>query len=233
VPVLATASLAGLALLLATAPRGAFTLVGWVTPNLIWRVDTLDPLVGLSFDDGPDPRFTPRFLEVLGRFDAQATFFVVGERAASHPELLARIRAGGHEVGNHYSTDGSLLGHGRAEFLGNLDRTERAAQIRGPQKLFRPPGGLAWPWQLRLARERGYACVLGDAYPYDPLRPPVAYMEWLVLAKLRPGSIVILHDGIPDPGRTLEALPAILAAGRERGLRFVGIAALLERSRTP
>lgn len=86
---------------------------------------------------------------------------------------------------------------------------------------------------LRLARENGYTCVLGNAYPYDPLRPPVWYMEWLVVKNLIPGSIVILHDGRPDPTGSLEALPAILAAGQKRGLRFVSVGSLLEVAANP
>jgi peptidoglycan-N-acetylglucosamine deacetylase len=79
-------------------------------------------------------------------------------------------------------------------------------------KFFRPPGGVARPSQLRLAQSRGYECVLGSAYPHDPLHPPAWYIHWLVTKNLAPGTIVILHDGIANPTRTIEALPQILAA---------------------
>jgi peptidoglycan-N-acetylglucosamine deacetylase len=94
--------------------------------------------------------------------------------------------------------------------------------------MFRAPGGVARSRQLKLARERGYTCALGSAYPHDPGRPPLAYMRWLVEKNLAPGTIVILHDGIPDATRTIEALPHILAAGSRRGLRFVSIGELIE-----
>ncbi|MBI1894513.1 MAG: polysaccharide deacetylase family protein, partial [Candidatus Rokubacteria bacterium] len=71
-------------------------------PGLVWRVPTADPLVALSFDDGPHPTYTPQVLAILARHDAHATFFLIGERAAANPHLVARIRAGHHEVGNHY-----------------------------------------------------------------------------------------------------------------------------------
>jgi peptidoglycan/xylan/chitin deacetylase (PgdA/CDA1 family) len=103
-------------------------------------------------------------------------------------------------------------------------------EIPGSRKLFRPPGGIAWPGQLRLARQRGYTPVLGSAYPHDPARPPVWYIRWLVVKNLRPGAIVILHDGIRDPSRSIEALPLILAAGKQKGLQFVPIGTLMNMS---
>jgi peptidoglycan/xylan/chitin deacetylase (PgdA/CDA1 family) len=227
---LRASALAGVSavLVVGTQPLAAFGLLERLTPNLIWRIDTDQPLVALSFDDGPHPTHTPEVLEILKRADARATFFLIGERAEAHPDLVRRIKADGHEVGNHYFTRAHTFRHSDAEFLGALDRTERAAEIRGPPKLFRPPGGAAWPRQLRLARERGYSCVVGSAYPYDGGHPPVGYIQWLVEKNLAPGTIVILHDGIPDPRRSIAALPHILAAGRRRGLRFVSIGTLME-----
>ena len=216
-----------------TQPSAAFGVLERLTPNLVWRVKTDRPLVALSFDDGPDPEHTPKVLAILSQHGAHATFFVVGERALRHPDLIRRIREEGHEIGNHYFMDAAILGHSDADFLGYLDRTERAAGVAGPRKLFRPPGGVAWPGQLRLARSRGYTTVLGSAYPHDPMHPPAGYIRWLVKKNLAPGAIVILHDGIPDPSRSIEALPDILAAGRQGGLEFTTIGALMESGLAP
>jgi peptidoglycan/xylan/chitin deacetylase (PgdA/CDA1 family) len=208
-------------------PLALFGVLETLTPAIVYRVETDAPLVALSFDDGPHPAFTPQVLEILQRHDARATFFLIGERALRHPEWVARIKAAGHQVGNHHFTNGTTLGQSEAAFIVDLERTEAAAGITGPQKLFRPPGGVAWPRQLRLARERGYTCVLGSAYPHDPAHPPVWYIRWLTEKNLAPGAIVILHDGISDPTRSIEALPHILAAGHQRGLRFVSIGTLM------
>ena len=199
----------------------------------MWRVKTVQPLVALSFDDGPDPAYTPQVLGLLEKHHAKATFFLIGERAARHPEVVGRIRAAGHEIGNHYYVNGATLRHSDREFVDYLDRTEKATGISTPPKLFRPPGGVAWPHQLELARERGYLSVLGSAYPHDPAHPPVWYIRWLVTKNLRPGAIVILHDGIPDPRRSIEALEPILAAGGAKGLRFVSVGTLLENGEAP
>src|SRR6266481_3823341 len=208
-------------------PLAVLSVLERLTPNVTYRVRTEHPLVALSFDDGPHPTFTPQVLEILQRHDAKATFFLIGERALRHPEMVSRIKAAGHEVGNHYFMNGPTLGHSDADFVDYLEQTEKAIGIVAEPKLFRPPGGVAWPKQLRLARAHGYKCVLGCAYPHDPLHPPVRYITWLIEKNLVPGAIVILHDGISDPTRSLRALPHILTVGRKRGLRFVSIGALV------
>jgi len=167
-------------------------------------------------------------LEIPRRHDARATFFLIGEPALRQPDLVAQIKAEGHEVGNHYFKNGAMLVHSDAAFLSYLEQTDAAIGMGAGRKLFRPPGGVAWSKQLRLARERGYACVLGCAYPHDPIRPPVKYIEWLIKKNLRPGTIVILHDGISNATRGIRALPKILVEGRRRGLRFVTVSELIQ-----
>jgi len=212
-------------------PLGAVRVFERLTRNVIYRMRVELPLVGLSFDDGPHPTFSPRVLDILERHDAKATFFLIGERALRYPELVARIKAAGHEVGNHYYKDCSTFVHSDAEFLRYLEQTERAIGPMEEPKLFRAPGGVAWPRQLRLARAQGYTCVLGSAYPNDPMHPPIWYITWLVEKNLVPGTIVILHDGISDATRSIQALPQILQSGRQRGMRFVSIGELMRASR--
>lgn len=207
-------------------PLAAVSFLEWLTPDFTYRVGTERPLVALSFDDGPHPIFTPQVLEILERHDAEATFFLIGDRALRHPEVVARIKAAGHEVANHYFTNGSILFHSDADFLSNLEQTAKAIGIAAEPKFFRPPGGVAWLRQLRLAQAHGYECVLGSAYPHDPIHPPVWYIIWLIRKNLVPGTIVILHDGISNPTRSIKALPKILAAGHEKGFHFVSIGAL-------
>jgi peptidoglycan/xylan/chitin deacetylase (PgdA/CDA1 family) len=212
-------------------PIGLFGLLQWATPDIVWRVPISEPLVALSFDDGPHPAHTPQVLSILAAHDAHATFFLIGQRARAHPELVQAIKAGGHETGNHYFHRGTCLADRLATFSAKLTEAEQAIGLSAEVKLFRPPAGLAWPWQLRRARELGYICVLGSAYPHDPAHPPVGYIRWLVTKNLVPGAVIILHDGISDPSRTIQALPGILAAGQARGFRFVTIGTLLEEAR--
>lgn len=209
-------------------PHWAFEVLARLFPGIVWRVETRQPLAALSFDDGPDPRYTPSVLDALARHGARATFFLIGERAAAHPELVARIRREGHEIANHYDTTRSTLRHHAKAFEAHLTRAESVLGLADARlKLFRPPGGVAWPSQLAIARQLGYRCVLGSAYPYDPRRPPAAYIRWLVARNLASGVIVILHDAGGDRSNTIAALPGILEAGRNKGLRFVTVGELL------
>ena len=211
-------------------PLAALSVIERLTPNVIYRVRIDLPLVALSFDDGPHPTFTPQVLDILQRFDAKATFFLIGERALQHPELVARIKAAGHEVANHYYKNCSTFVHSDADFLSYLQQTERAIAPLKEPKLFRAPGGVAWPRQLRLAKAQGYTYVLGSAYPNDPMHPPAWYITWLIEKNLVPGTIVILHDGIRDATRSIQALPQVLHGGRHRGLSFVSIGELMRVS---
>lgn len=199
-----------------------------VFPQVLWRVRTTQPLVALTFDDGPAPDHTPAVLEILARHGAHATFFLIGDRAARHPQFVARLRQEGHEVGSHYFTLSSTRRASDDELLANLTRTEDVLALDGRIKLYRPPGGFIRASQIAVAQAHGYRIVLGSAYPYDPAHPPAAYIRWLVTKNLAPGVIVILHDGIADPSRTLAALDSILVAGEQKGLRFVSVGALLE-----
>jgi peptidoglycan/xylan/chitin deacetylase (PgdA/CDA1 family) len=198
-------------------------------PDILWRVDTAARKVALTFDDGPAPDHTPACLEVLARHEARATFFLIGDRAERFPEWVQRIREGGHEIGNHHYGLRSNLRMADAEFESGLLRTEVALRLTGICKLYRPPGGLIRRSQRELLGRHGYRCVLGSAYPFDGSHTPTWYIRWLVAKNLSPGTIVILHDGIADPSRTLAALDGILAAGRRKGLEFVTVGELLDR----
>jgi peptidoglycan/xylan/chitin deacetylase (PgdA/CDA1 family) len=231
-------------------PLWIVPLLERLTPQVTYRVRTRLPLVGRSFEDGPHPDFTPQILEILRRHNARATFFLIGDRALRHPEIVEQIKSSGNEAGNHYfyTRMGTMMSHSDQEFVRNLQRVEQAIGLnerstddvtngvstgaaggeKKPPKLFRAPGGIARPRQLILARERGYTPVLGCAYPHDPGRPPLWYIRWLVAKNLKPGTIIILHDGITNPTRTIEALPDILReAEKKRKLRLVPIGELL------
>jgi peptidoglycan-N-acetylglucosamine deacetylase len=209
-------------------PLFAYDALAWAFPRFVWQVPGRGPYVALSFDDGPAPDHTPKVLEILARYDAHATFFLIGDRVVAHPKTVAQIRAGGHEVANHHATLRSALRMTDDEFVRGLEETQAALHVEGPRKLFRPPGGRIRSRQLDEAIRRGYTCVLGSAYPFDGQHPPAAYIRWVVGKNLRPGTIVILHDGIADPSRSIAALPGILEAGRRKGLRFVPVGTLLE-----
>ena len=218
--------------MLAVQPIAVVSLLARATPRIVWRVDTRAPLAALTFDDGPDPVYTPQVLDILARHEARATFFLIGENVRRHPELVARIRGAGHEVGNHTDTRGATALMSMHRFTESLLRAEATLGLKDARpKLFRPGGGWIRHAQLDLAIQRGYSCVLGSAYAYDPKRPPAAYIRWAITKNLGPGTIVVLHDAGGDRSNTIEALSGILEAGRDKGLRFVTVSELMTAPR--
>jgi peptidoglycan-N-acetylglucosamine deacetylase len=199
------------------------------TPGIVWEVKTAEPIVAITFDDGPDPRHTPQVLDLLARHQARATFFLIGAHASLHRALVSRIRSEGHEVGNHWIRNRTTLIASDEEFTEGLLKTNVLIGGARPT-FFRPPGGLIRPRHRRIAEEHGFTTVLGTAHPYDPSRPPAAYMRWLIRKNLQPGGVVILHDGGGgDRSRTLAALEGVLQDAETRGLRFVTLSELLAR----
>ena len=211
-------------------PPWAYRVLARVFPGIVWSVENAGPRVALTFDDGPSPEHTPQVLDILRRHGARATFFLIGPRAAAHPEIVARIRAEGHEIGNHYSSKRSTLRVGEGEFMAEVASAEAMMAPLGPPKLFRPPGGITTPANRRALERMGYRCVLGSAYPFDGNRTPAGYIRFVVTKNLAPGTIVILHDGVDHPENTVAVLDDILDAATAKGLAVVTVGELLGKS---
>jgi peptidoglycan/xylan/chitin deacetylase (PgdA/CDA1 family) len=186
--------------------------------------------VALTFDDGPNPQYTPRILAVLRRLQVPATFFAVGYLADAYPELVqAELRAG-MTVGNHSYTHAQVPPFGRLprrlidDEIALCARSVRRAG--GDPMFFRPPGGSFSPRVVQAAQELGHRTVLWSVDPGDWERGMTARrIVRNVLAAVRPGSIVLLHDGGGDRSATIAALPKIVKGIRRRGLRLVALPA--------
>lgn len=184
--------------------------------------------VALTFDDGPSP-YTPRVLRVLRRLRARATFFVVGELARRRPGLVRAALAAGMAVESHsfshpYRPPFDRLARWRIR--AEIGRTAALLSRLGRRsRLFRPPGGAFSPYVLEAAGAAGQRVVLWSVDPRD-WQPGVEPRQIArrVLRAVRPGAIVLLHDGGGDRSATVRALPAIIRGIRRKGLRL----ALLE-----
>lgn len=187
--------------------------------------------VALTFDDGPDPQFTPQVLDVLAEHGVRATFFLVGRRVRSHPELVRRMISEGHAVGSH------TWSHPRPWTIGGLAtlREYRAGRravedVAGrPIRLFRPPKGYLTGRIALAALAARLETWLWTLDPED-WQPGVTADQLLNrLGALGPGDVVLLHDGLEDPlapeaedrSATVAALPGIIATVRARGLELV------------
>jgi peptidoglycan/xylan/chitin deacetylase (PgdA/CDA1 family) len=185
--------------------------------------------VAITFDDGPHPLVTPAILDLLDAHGARATFFCVGQRAAAHPEVVAEITRRGHRVGNHtwrHSAAFVFLPPGR--LAREIDRTQEAlASATGRRPVFvRAPAGLRSPWLDPLLVRRGLTLVAWTRRGFDTVTRDPARIAARLLRGLRPGDILLLHDGssaLDQDGHpvVLGALERVLAEVDARGLDCV------------
>ncbi|HET6412986.1 MAG TPA: polysaccharide deacetylase family protein [Anaeromyxobacter sp.] len=190
------------------------------------------PEVALTFDDGPDPRTLFSLLALLAGEGALATFFVVGRRAAAHPEAVRAILSAGHEIGNHSDThDVFLATRGKARVRDEILGCERALEEHGVRPLaYRPPVGITSPPLGEVLRNLGLFCVAFSCRPFDFGNRRLSGLARRVLRRVRPGDIVLLHDALPlgtPVEEWLREIRAILAGLKERGLRPVALSVLL------
>jgi len=179
--------------------------------------------VALTFDDGPDPTWTPRVLALLARHRVRATFCVVGRHVDAHPQLARAIVAGGHQLCNHtYDHDEALVSRPPAVVAAQLARTQAAvvkATGRRPA-FFRAPGGIWSPALETAARAQGMVPLRWTADPRDWTRPGVHAIVRTLLEELAAGRIVLLHDGGGDRRQTVQALAWALKELPVRGYSF-------------
>jgi peptidoglycan/xylan/chitin deacetylase (PgdA/CDA1 family)/uncharacterized membrane protein YbhN (UPF0104 family) len=189
-------------------------------------------VVALTFDDGPSPDTTPRVLDALRDAGARATFFILGKHAEQHPELVERIVREGHEVASHGYSHGILVFASRGEIAEELTRTQRVLEAAGapPVRFFRAPHGFRNPAVVRVCRRLGYRVVGWTKGVFDTRLPGPDVIAKRSVDALRPGAILLLHDGDGsgdgDRSQTAEALPAILEGIRERQLEAVTMSEL-------
>lgn len=207
-----------------------------MTLSCAWRGPRGARRVALTFDDGPDPEWTPRVLAVLAARGVRASFFLVGERAARSPETVRRIAGEGHEVGNHSWSHRSLWLCGPRRTEAEIGRChELLATLTGSApRFFRPPWGMVNLAMFAALARRGVRCVFWSIQP-EGLRPAAATLQAArVLRRAHPGAIVDLHDAEGTPGapaRLLDALPAVIDGLRDAGYDFATVGELLDANR--
>lgn len=200
--------------------------------EVVWEVPTDKKVMALTFDDGPNPNYTPQILDVLKQFHAKATFFVLGARVEKYPELARREAMEGHELANH-SFSHVKLSRLTAEKL--QQEIEKAQQIifdttgQTPH-LFRPPRGYYNEMIVNTAKQSGYTVIMWSWHQdtRDWSRPGVEKIVSRVVTNARNGDIVLFHDHGGDRRQTIEALKIILPELEDRGYQFVTISELIK-----
>jgi peptidoglycan-N-acetylglucosamine deacetylase len=222
--------------------------------RILWSAETDERAVALTFDDGPNPQFTPRVLDLLHSRHVVATFFVIGEMLVAHPELARRLTAEGHEVGNHtwaHQDEALLRG---AQVRADIERGASAIRelLGVSPRWYRPPRGMLTGSGVHYAHNVGEQIAM-----WSVTRGPSGIaagdrdgVKAHLLASLAPGAIIDLHDGLGrwnnSPGRgkgpglvkrretELAVLPDVIDIAKTRGYRFVTVSelAVLDRALT-
>jgi len=192
-------------------------------------VETSEKVVALTFDDGPKPGQTEELLGILKRHGVKASFFMVGRNIERHPELAARVLAEGHQLGNHSYSHRRLVLKSPSYVQEEIDKTDtllRGLGVKG-EILFRAPFGkklVVLPWLLSRS---GRKHITFDVVSRDDETQDVGLLTSRVMESVRPGSIILFHDGGRDKPGTVQAVDVVLGKLKEQGYRFVTVSELL------
>jgi len=192
-------------------------------PDMLWRTDTQSRVVHLTFDDGPTPEMTEDLLARLRAYDARATFFLIGDHAQDHPDLVEQIHRGGHRIGNHTFTHPDAWTTPTDALLRELSATTQTLEqiTEAPVRVLRPPYGKFTRTMREWSAVQNQQIVMWDVMPGDYLQTATAEgVARFVVRHVRPGSIVVLHDNPICTDVTPAALDTILATLSREGWSF-------------
>lgn len=211
------------------SPRSSFFL------PVISRGGTGQKMVALTFDDGPDPLTTPPLLEILARYGMKATFFVSGQEAERHPELINTILSRGHLIGNHsYSHSPCLMLRPYGKLFQEIAGAQNIIEQFGILSFaFRPPVGLTNPKLGPVLSRLGMVCVTFSCRAYDRGNRQIRGLAGKILKKVRPDDIILLHDvrppAIKDIPCWLNEMESILSGLKKQGFSVLPLDELIGR----
>jgi polysaccharide deacetylase family sporulation protein PdaB len=205
--------------------------------EVVWEVPMNEKLIAFTFDDGPDPKSTPQILDLLNKYQAKATFFVIGNRIDRFPEVVQREAAEGHEVANHTYNHIYFTRKINSSTISNeiVNTKKKITDVTGKTcRWFRPPGGFYDETIVNIARQNGYTVILWSWHQdtRDWSSPGVKKIVNKVLDNARNGDIVLLHDNVRGSTQTIQALEKILPELSKRGFRMVTLSELMEHKKS-
>jgi len=226
----ALASLAVVMLIATCAPRAVTSLAAAVLPGCLYEVKLAahrPPLVALTIDDAPDAAGTPAILDTLRAYGASATFFVITDQIPAAESVMERMTREGHEVGNHFTADRASIRLDSAAFQRDLEAADSALLPYAPRRWARPGSGWYSRRMVRTMERSGYRCALGGVYPLDGTLASSWLSSQYILAHVRPGAVVILHDRGKRSMRTAKVLGRVLPELQARGYEVVTLTQLV------
>lgn len=212
----------------ACAPFWLVRAADVVTADCLFFVETDEPVIALTIDDGPDPETTPAILDVLAEHDARATFFLISGRVPGNEGVVERLVAEGHEIGNHFTAEKPASFRLLADdFARDLLEADGVLSGFGNVRWARPADGIFTGVMVETMERHGYRCALGSVYAFDTLRRSAEPIATWTLRSARPGGVIVLHEVGERGERTAEALDTILPELAERGYRVVTLSELV------
>lgn len=203
--------------------------------DIIHTVPTNSKLVALTYDDGPYPEYTPKVLDVLKQYNVKATFFMIGKEMEQHPEIVKRVIAEGHAIGNHtYSHPRNLEKLSSEKIKWELEKCEKLIEQFTGQRahIFRPPRGMINGDVARITEEEGYWTILWTVSADHHDAPTPIDMAYRVKKIMKNGGIILAHDGtFKSRWKDVAATPLIIQELRKEGYKFVTIPELLDANR--
>jgi peptidoglycan/xylan/chitin deacetylase (PgdA/CDA1 family) len=198
--------------------------------RLLFNGNTSLPEIALTFDDGPNPYYTPLILDILKKYNVKATFFCIGRQVAAYPTLVKQEYMAGHLIGNHSWSHPDMALLAPANINLQLVSTSNAIQeATGVRPIyFRPPYGIMSVPVLTQAYHLGLTTVIWNDEARDWQLPGMNVIVERILGLARNGAIVLLHDGGGNRSQTVAALPYIIKGLRARGFQLVTIAQMMQ-----
>lgn len=214
-------------ILLLTQPEWIMARLRAKSPGVVYSINTDRPVVALTIDDGPDETYSPLILEVLGKYNARATFFLITNRVKGNEEIIRRLVEEGHEIGNHLTADEPSIDLTIEAFEEDLIISDKILSEYADVIWMRPGSGWFNEEMMKVIKKHDYQLALGSVYPYDPQISLAWYSAKYVLWKAKPGAVIVLHDYKNRGKRTVQALEAILPELTERGYQVVTLSELV------
>jgi len=201
--------------------------------GLINEVYTSQKAVAITFDDGPNPIYTPQVLKIFAEAKGKATFFMIGEQINASPEITKAVADQGHEIGNHTYTHAKLSELNTADCLDEIERNERLIQelIGKKPRILRPPYLDYNQETISITGQKGYPLIGAlNMEAHDWEQPGVDHILSVSRNCIKNGSILIFHDGYGDRTQTIEAVRVLVTELNSKGYQLVTVSELLEQA---
>jgi peptidoglycan-N-acetylglucosamine deacetylase len=199
---------------------------------MINEIHTSQRIVAITFDDGPNPQYTPQILEIFSEAKAKATFFMIGEQMKNHPVVVKQVAEQGHEIGNHTFSHPKLSQLSIDDCLEEIEQTEKLAEELAGRKpvVFRPPYLDYNQDTVSILQQKGYPMIGAlNLEAQDWEQPGVEHILNKSRDVVKNGSILIFHDGYGDRSQTIEAVRLLVSELTSQDYQLVTVSELLKQ----